>query len=103
MLSADNPIVGSGEFTYACVHNWDRTGLPAGHEYGNASHGVAIDSQGLIYITHNGNPGSIFVFDGDGKFVKAMGEVHNAGPAAKGHGISIRKDGGDEFLWLSPR
>jgi DNA-binding beta-propeller fold protein YncE len=99
---SDNPIVGSGEFTYECQHNWDRAGLPAGHEYGNASHGVAIDSQGLIYITHQGNPGSIFVFDGEGKFVKAMGEVHNAGPAARGHGISIRKEGSEEFLYLAP-
>jgi DNA-binding beta-propeller fold protein YncE len=99
---SDNPIVGTGEFTYECQHNWDRAGLPAGHEYGNASHGVAIDSQGLIYITHHGNPGSIFVFDGEGKFVKAMGEVHNVGPAAKGHGISIRKDGSEEFLYLAP-
>jgi len=102
MSFADNPVVGTGEFTYECIHNWDRAGLPAGHEYGNASHGVAIDSQGLIYITHNGNPGSLFVFDGDGRFVKAMGEIHNAGPAAKGHGISIRKDGAEEFLYLAP-
>ncbi len=102
MSFRDNPVVGSGEFTYECIHNWDREGLPAGHEYGNASHGVAIDSQGLIYITHNGNPGSLFVFDGDGKFVKTMGEAHNAGPAAKGHGVSIRKEGSDEFLYLAP-
>jgi hypothetical protein len=31
-----------------------------------------------------------------------MGEVHNAVPAARGHGISIRKDGGEEFLYLAP-
>jgi len=99
--SAENPIVGSGEFVYECIHNWDRAGLPAGHDYGNASHGVAIDSQGLIYITHQGNPGSLFVFDGSGKFVRAMGEVHNPG-TSKGHGIDIRKEGSEEFIYLSP-
>ena len=71
-------------------------------EYGNAFHGVAIDSQHRVYITHNGNPGSLFVFDADGRFIRAMGEVHNAGPAAKGHGISFREDGGEEFLYLAP-
>ncbi len=102
MSNSENPIIGSGEFVYECHHNWDRPGLPDGYEYGNASHGIAFDSQGLIYISHNGNPGSIFVFDGDGRFVKAMAEMHNAGPAAKGHGVSIRKEGSEEFLYLAP-
>lgn len=96
------PNCGSGDFTYECFHNWDRAELPADHEYGNTSHGVAIDSQHRVYITHNGNPGSLFVFDADGRFIRAMGEVHNAGPAAKGHGISFREDGGEEFLYLAP-
>ena len=102
MSISENPVFGSGEFVYECCHNWDRQGLPVGYEYGNASHGIAFDSQGLIYISHNGNPGSIFVFDGDGRFVKAMAEMHNAGPAAKGHGVSIRKEGSEEFLYLAP-
>jgi DNA-binding beta-propeller fold protein YncE len=75
--------------------------LPAGHNYGNASHGVAVDQQGLIYITHQGNPGSIFVFDADGRFVKAMGEIHNV-RGGKGHGIDIRSEGSEEFIYLSP-
>lgn len=97
----DNPIVGQGEFTYECIHNWDRPGLPAGHDYGNASHGVAIDQQGLIYITHQGNPGSLFVFDSDGRFIRSMGEIHNP-KTSKGHGISIRREGTEEFIYLAP-
>ena len=102
MSLQDNPIIGNGDFTCECVHNWDRAGLPAGYDYGNAAHGVAIDSHGLIYITHNGNPGSLFVFDPDGRFVKSMAEIHNAGPSAKGHGVSIRREGREEFLYLAP-
>ncbi|MCA9063962.1 MAG: peptidase [Planctomycetaceae bacterium] len=93
--------VGSGEFVYECLHNWDRAGLPSDHHYGNASHGVAIDDAGLIYVTHQGNPGSIFVFESSGRFVRAMGQIHNPG-AAKGHGIDIRREGGEEFIYLAP-
>ena len=102
MSFSDVPIIGSGEFVYECHHNWDRAILPVGYDYGNASHGIALDGQGLIYISHNGNPGSIFVFDGDGRFVKAMAELHNAGPFAKGHGVTIRREGSEEFLYLAP-
>lgn len=78
MSISENPIIGSGEFVYECHHNWDRQGLPLGYEYSNASHGIVFDSQGLIYISHNGNPGSLFVFDGDGRFVKAMADIRAA-------------------------
>ena len=96
------PRVGDGEFVYECHHNWDRTHLPKDHSYGNASHGVTTDENGLIYITHQGNPGTIFVFDADGKFVRSFGEIHNIKNAGKGHGIDIRKEGSEEFLYLSP-
>lgn len=93
--------VGSGEYTFECVHDWGMSSLPDGHNYGNATHGVTIDSQGLIYVTHHGGPGSIFVFDPDGKFVRTMGDFHRTS-TGKGHGIDIRKEGGEEYLYLSP-
>lgn len=93
--------VGSGEYVFECQHNWDREHLPIDHNYGNASHGVTIDAEGLIYITHQGNPGSVFVFDGDGKFVRAFGDIHNK-KTGKGHGIDIRREGSEEFLYLAP-
>ncbi len=93
-------IVGEGEYRYECQHDWGA--LPSGHSYGGASHGVAVDSQGLVYITHHGGPGSIFVFDDQGKFIRSMGKVHREGNKAVGHGIDIRKEGGEEFLYLSP-
>jgi len=96
------PVVGEGEFQYECLHDWGMGSLPADATYGNASHGVAVDSDGLIYITHkNGRPGSIFVFDPDGKFVKSMGDFHALGKQSHGHGIDIREEDGEEFIYLA--
>jgi hypothetical protein len=97
-----NVVIGTGEHKYECIHDWGLSNLPAGASYGNASHGVTIDEAGLIYITHNqGNPGSIFVFDPAGKFVKTLGDFHKKGKKSRGHGIDIRKENGEEFLYLA--
>jgi hypothetical protein len=99
------PILGEGEFTYECQHDWGHDALPAGAHYGNASHGVTIDKSGQIYITHQGNPGSIFVFDAEGRFVRSLGDFHRVGEddarRGGGHGIDIREEGGEEFIYLS--
>lgn len=95
--AAGSLVVGEGAFKYECLHNWAR--LAEGHFYGNASHGTAFDSQGLIYIAHQGGPGSVFVFDPDGKFVKSLVPEHEG----QGHGISIQKEAdGQEYMYLSP-
>ncbi len=95
-----HPIVGEGEYQYECWHDWGQ--LPGGHEYGGASHGIAIDSEGMVYVTHHGTPGSMFVFDPEGKFVRAMGERFMENGRGVGHGVDIRREGSQEFLYLSP-
>lgn len=95
-----NPILGSGDFQYRCIHNWGE--LPEGHSYGNASHGTAFDEDGFLYITHTGEPDSVFVFDPKGKFVKSMFPEHNS-KRSSGHGIDIRTEpDGQEYIYLSP-
>ena len=100
-------IVGKGDFVYECHHDWGMASLPNGAHYGNASHGVAIDESGLIYVTHYGDPGSVFVFDSAGAFVKSLGDVHRLPNEeteqvnARGHGIDIRKEGSEEFIYLA--
>ncbi len=100
-------IVGSGEHTYRCHHFWGNDSLPAGHDYGNASHGVTIDAEGLIYITHTGRPDSVYVFDPDGRFIRSMAGFHavknrnRAMTTASGHGIDLRDEGGEQFLYLA--
>ncbi|MGI9475053.1 MAG: peptidase [Rubripirellula sp.] len=99
------PIVGEGEYAYRCVHHWGRDSLPSSHDYGNASHGVAVDKSGMVYITHTGRPDSVYVFDPDGQFVKSLAGFHTAKnketTTSSGHGIDIREEHGEEFLYLA--
>jgi hypothetical protein len=92
------PVIGSGEHTYEVHHDWGQ--LPASIKYGN-THGVCEDSQGQIYIHHTVNGASessdtMVVFDGKGKFVRSWGREFKGGA----HGLHIRKEGRDEFLYL---
>lgn len=91
-----HPVIGEGALKYECHHYWGF--LPDGHHYGGATHGVAFDSQGFIYISHQGGPGSVFVFDPDGKFVRSLAPQHQG----EGHGIDIRREGNEDFIYLSP-
>ena len=91
-------IIGSGEHLYECHHNW---GEVPDHIRWHATHGVAIDATGLVYITHrapfNSAVDTVVVFEPSGKFVRSFGRQWNFG----GHGIDIRKDGHEEFLYLA--
>jgi hypothetical protein len=91
-------VIGSGEFTYECHHHWGE--VPA-HIRWHATHGVAIDATGLIYITHrtpfNSDVDTVAVFEPSGKFVRSFGKQWNFG----GYGSDIRKDGSEEFLYLA--
>src|SRR6185503_17009891 len=90
-----NPIVGKGEHRYECIHGFGE--LPDKLTW-QTTHGVAVDAAGLIYIKHQGYGSTpldtIVVFDPKGKFVRSFGKEYHQG----GHGIDIRKDGGEEFL-----
>ncbi|PQO43590.1 peptidase [Blastopirellula marina] len=90
--------VGSGEYVYECNHYWGE--LPSSIQWG-ATHDVAIDKSGLIYITHQNGGGvpmdAIVVFDADGKYVRSFGKEFHGG----GHGLDLRAENGQEFLYLS--
>jgi len=91
-------VVGEGEFQYECHHGWGE--LPQGITWKN-THGTAIDRDGLIYITHQGAGNApcdtVVVFDPEGKYVRSFGKEYAGG----GHGISIRDEGGTEYVYLS--
>lgn len=96
--SGTTPLrVGSGEYVYECQHGWGE--LPGSIQWG-ATHDVAIDAEGLIYITHQspakGPMDAIVVFDTDGKFVRSFGKEFHGG----GHGLDLRNENGQEFLYL---
>jgi hypothetical protein len=92
------PVLGEGEHRYEAIHNWGQ--LPSHVVWGD-THGVCIDRDGLIYIKHRSHQkepmDAIVVFDPDGRFVRSFGREYHGG----GHGIDIRQEGGEEFLYLS--
>ncbi len=90
-------IVGEGDHQYECMHGWGQ--LPDTIKWGN-THNVAVDEAGLIYIKHQTSGSapmdSIVVFDPAGKVVRSFGEEYSGG----GHGLDLRKEGNQEFLYL---
>lgn len=91
------PIMGEGEHTYEAHHDFGN--LPDDLRWGD-THGVAIDEQGHIYVKHRSDHATpidaIVVFDAEGKYVRSFGKEFHGG----GHGIDIRKESGEEFLYL---
>ncbi|MCA9114707.1 MAG: peptidase [Planctomycetaceae bacterium] len=90
--------VGEGDYQYACDHHFGQ--LPDHVQWGD-THGVCIDDEGLIYIKHRSRAkepmDAIVVFDPAGKFVRSFGKEYHGG----GHGIDIRREGSEQFLYLS--
>jgi len=92
------PILGSGDHTYECIHDWGE--LPASIKYGN-THSVCEDAQGHIYIHHtvykdSQSPDSVVVFDPKGKFVRSFGPMFRGGA----HGMHLNKEGKTEYLYF---
>ncbi len=91
------PVIGGGEHRYECHHNWGT--LPPDYAW-QTTHNVALDSEGLVYVTHQGigkKMDTVLVFDPKGQFVRSFGKEWHGG----GHGIEVRKEGGEEFLYLT--
>ena len=93
------PVMGSGVHTYEAIHDWGA--LPPHIKWGN-THGVVEDSQGHIHIHHtvhatSESPDTVVVFDRDGKFVRSWGRQFKG----VAHGLELRREGSDEFLYLT--
>jgi hypothetical protein len=63
---------------------------------------VAVDRDGLLYVIHEGRENlkdhpSIFVFDGEGNFVRSFGKQFQGG----GHGLEVRAEGKEQFLYVT--
>lgn len=91
-------LMGTGEHLYEVMsHDWGE--LPSHLTWGE-THGVAIDEAGYVYITHRSSTpdpmDAIVVFDKEGKYVRSFGKEYHTG----GHGIDIRKEGNEEYLYL---
>ncbi|MCA9214226.1 MAG: twin-arginine translocation signal domain-containing protein [Planctomycetales bacterium] len=91
-------IVGTGEYRYRADHQWAK--LPSEYSW-QTTHNVAVDSQNNLYVIHEGHRTkqdhpSIFVFDPDGKFIRAFGSQFQGG----GHGIEVHNENGTEYLYV---
>lgn len=92
-------IIGDGAYRYEVLHNWAQ--LPARYTW-QTTHNVAVDREGLLYVIHEGRENqkdhpSIFVFDAEGKFVRAFGKQFQGG----GHGLEVRTEGREQFLYVT--
>ncbi len=90
-------VLGKDDHRYEALHNWGE--LPD-HIVWGETHGVAVDGSAMIYVKHRSTAAepmdAIAVFDPDGKFVRSFGKEYHGG----GHGIDIRQEAGEEFLYL---
>ncbi|MEM7234127.1 MAG: twin-arginine translocation signal domain-containing protein, partial [Planctomycetota bacterium] len=91
-------IVGEGEHKFEVQHAWPQ--LPDKYSW-QTTHNVAVDKSGNVYVIHEGRQKlkdhpSIFVFDPEGKFIRAFGNQFQGG----GHGLEVREEGGEEFLYV---
>jgi len=81
------------------IHDWPL--LPKRFTW-QTTHDVAIDSDGLLYVIHNGkfedkDHPAIFVFDPQGNYVRSFGNEFQGG----GHGIEIRNENGEDFIYVA--
>ena len=90
-------VIGPEGHRYEVHH--DCMKVPA-HIRWQDTHGVAVDADGLVYVKHRtmtADPqDAVVVFDRHGKFVRSFGKEFHGG----GHGVDIRRDGNQEFLYL---
>ena len=92
-------VIGEGEHRYEVLHNWPQ--LPDKYRW-QTTHNVAVDKEGLLYVIHEGRENqkdhpSIFVFDNEGKFVRAFGNQFQGG----GHGLEVITEGREQFLYVT--
>jgi hypothetical protein len=97
--SGKTRVIGEGAYRYEVLHGWAQ--LPDKYAW-QTTHNVAVDRDGLLYVIHEGREElkdhpSIFVFDQNGKFVRAFGSQFQGG----GHGLEVRSDGREQFLWVT--
>lgn len=97
--TSNEVIVGEGDHQYRIEHAWPQ--LPDKYHW-QTTHNVAVDSDANLYVIHEGKADltdhpAIFVFDSEGKFLRAFGSRFQGG----GHGLEVRKEGSEEFLYVT--
>jgi hypothetical protein len=97
--TAAQDVIGSGDYRFHFQHAWPQ--LPDKYHW-QITHNVTVDPENRLYVIHEGDAKladhpSIFVFDEDGRFIKAFGEQFQGG----GHGLDIRVEDGTPYLYVA--
>ncbi len=97
--TAAQDVIGSGDFQYQFNHSWAQ--LPDKYHW-QITHNVATDPDDNLYVIHEGDirltdHPSIFVFDPEGKFIRAFGQQFQGG----GHGIEVHVENGTPYLYVT--
>ncbi len=97
--SAAGEVIGDGEFKFRCEHMYPQ--LPDRYSW-QTTHNVAVDPDNNLYVIHEGRANqtdhpSIFVFDSDGKFMRAFGQQFQGG----GHGLEVNVEDGTPYLYVA--
>jgi hypothetical protein len=97
--TAAQEIVGDGDYKFRCEHLYPQ--LPDRYSW-QTTHNVAVDPDNNLYVIHEGKANltdhpSIFVFDSEGKFLRAFGQQFQGG----GHGLEVHVEGGTPFLYVA--
>lgn len=92
-------VIGEGEHRFRVHHQWPQ--LPDKYQW-QTTHNVAVDRDQNLYVIHEGREAlkdhpSIFVFDSEGRFIRAFGNAYQGG----GHGLEVRDEGGEQFLYIT--
>ena len=94
------PKTQAGDYTFAMHHDWARSSLPKGQEWGE-THALAELADGRIVVVHTGGKGekrdTVIFLNADGSYESSWGE-DLAGPA---HGLELLNEDGKEFLLLT--
>jgi hypothetical protein len=88
------PILGDGDHKFEWLGAWAQR--PEDKPFGN-THSVQETADGRIFVHHTG-PESVHVYDPDGKFIESWGKEYHG----TAHGMDLRKEGNEEFLYLAP-
>ena len=97
--TAAQDVIGDGEYKFRCQHLFPQ--LPDRYSW-QTTHNVAVDPDNNLYVIHEGLAGqpdhpSIFVFDSDGKFIRAFGQQFQGG----GHGLEVHVEDGTPYLYVA--
>ncbi len=92
-------VIGAGDFKFRCQHLFPQ--LPDRFSW-QTTHNVAVDPDNNLYVIHEGKANltdhpSIFVFDSEGKFIRAFGHQFQGG----GHGLEVNVEEGTPYLYVA--